>query len=776
VARAASTRPAALRGRLAVLGAIVVALGAALDAAPASAAEAPRVTAAWASEVTETTVRLNGEIDLDPAQATDYYFRYLPDARYRENVLQGREPFAGASRKPSTPFAIDAGEATAAVSQRITGLVPQTAYRYQLYAYNGTGAAAGAARLFATEGPGGALALPDGRGWEMVSPVQKGGGQVDGPGEDAGGGDLQAAADGSSVTYNSSVSFGGGEGAPPASQYVARRGTGSWVTQNITTPTVSGAYDTRTGGVPYQIFSGDLSRALLSNGRRCREGGEGCAVANPPLPGSGAPAGYRNYYLRDNASNAFGALLGSAALAWTPEPPSSFEVSLAGVTPDLAHVVLSSCAALTAQAAEVPAAAGCDEAERNLYEWSGGDLQAVNVLPGHFQTTPGATLAAPSGAISEDGRRVYFSESEDGAIYLYEAGAPTRLLPGTAGASATFEAASADGSVAFFLAASDLYRYLLATGTSQPIATGVTGVLGTSEAGAVVYYQDAGGLRRWAAGTTTTVAAGAEAAAPSDYPPATGTARVSADGGALVFLSRESDALSGYDDTALGTGERVDEVYLFSAGSLLCLSCNPTGERPLGGSTIPGAVANGTAIDAYRPRALSGSGDRVFFDTLDGLVPQDSNGAADVYEWEAFGVGTCGAAPGCLALVSSGKSAGGAFFADASGGGADVFFRTDASLVPGDPGSYDLYDARVGGGFAIPQPPIECEGDACQSLPSEPVDPAINTTNTGAGNPPVRFYDTTRHKPRYHRLRHHRHPGHRAGGKHRRHHKRKGRR
>lgn len=745
-----------------------MALGMAIDASPAHAAEAPQVTAAWASEVTETSVKLSGEIDLDPGQATDYYFKYLPDARYQENVAAGREPFAGASRKPSFPVEIAAGEAAVSVTGRITGLVPSTGYRYQLYAYNGTGSSASGALFFATQGQGGLLVLPDGRGWEMVSPVQKGGGQVDAPGEDAGGGVLQAAADGNSVTYSSSVSFEGGEGAPPASQYVSRRAPESWATQNITTPTVSGGYDTEAGGVPYQIFSGDLMRALLSNGRRCREGGEGCAVANPPLSGTGAPTGYRNYYARENAANSFQALLGYTAFAQTPLSPAHLEVSLAGATPDLAHVVLSSCAALTAQAGEVAVGEGCDEAERNLYEWAGGALQAVNVLPGHAETTPGASLAAPSGAISADGRRVYFSEAEGGAIYLYEAGAPTRLLPETSGNSATFQAASADGSIAFFLAAGVLYRYVPASGTSEPIAGGVVGVLGINETGSVVYFQDAGGLRRWAGGITTMVAAGAEVATPSDYPPATGTARVSADGSRLAFLSKDSEALSGYDDRALGSGARVDEVYLFD-GALRCLSCNPAGERPLGASSVPGAVANGTAVDAYRPRVLSASGNRVFFDTVDSLVPQDSNGASDVYEWEGFGEGTCAVGAGCLALVSSGKSAGGAFFADASAVGSDVFFRTDASLVPSDPGSYDLYDARVGGGFPIASPPIDCQGDACQSLPSEPVDPAINTINSGAGNPAVHFYDTTRHKPRYHRLRHHHHPGHRSGGK-RRHH------
>lgn len=716
--------------------------------------------------MTATSARLSGEVTLDPGHETTYYFRYLPESRYRENIAAGREPFANASKKPSDGAGIAAGPSTATVAQLVTGLVPETAYRYQLYAYNGGGASAGNALPFTTQRLGGALVLPDARGWEMVSPIQKNGGQVDGPGEDADGGVLQAAADGNSVTYNSSVSFEGGEGAPPASQYISRRGAEGWSTQNITTPTVSGAYDTVSGGVPYQIFSPDLARGLLSNGRRCREGGEGCGVANPPFPGTEAPTGYRNYYLRDNASNSFRALLGGAAIARTPLSSANFEVSLAGTTPDLTHVVLASCAALTPEAVEVRAGEGCEEGRQNLYEWQSGGLQAVNLLPGETGTTPGASLAAPSGAISEDGGRVYFGEAEEGGLYLHEAGSATRLLPETSGRPADFQTASADGSVAFFLDGEDLYRYRPATGTSESIATGVRGVLGASADGSVLYFQGPSGLMRWTTAGTAVVAPGVSAATPSDYPPATGTARVSADGNILVFLSEEAEALSGYDNTALGTTQKVTEVYRFdaAAASLDCLSCNPTGERPLGASSIPGAVANG-AIDAYRPRALSTSGSRAFFDSVDSLVPQDSNEASDVYEWEAAGTGTCAAAHGCLALISNGKSAEGSFFADASAGGSDIFFRTAASLVPSDPGSYDLYDAREGGGFPVPTPPLACEGDACQSLPSEPVDPVLNTTNTGAGNPAVHFYNTTRHKPRYHRLRHHHHAGHRAGGR-----------
>jgi len=741
-------------GRGGILAAAAsVLLAAALSASPARAASPVSVGAAWSSEVSSSAARLWGEVELDPTQQSKYHFEYLPELAYAANVKAGRDPFANASSKPSFPATIPAGGSQATVNAQITNLVPRTAYRYRLLAENASGGSESEAEKITTQVVGGGTLLADGRGWEMVSPGDKGGGQVDGPGENAGGGVLQAAANGDSITYSSAISFAGGEGAPPGAQYVSRRGAGSWSTVNITAPIVSGSYDTVAGGVPYQLFSDDLARGLLLNGRRCREGGVDCAVANPPLPGTDAPTGYQNYYRRDNATGGFQALLDGAAVAQSSLSADEFEVRLVGATPDLTHVVIATCAKLTATAIEVSGPDGCDPEATNLYEWSGGALSLVNFLPGDTQGTPGAAIAAQSGAISADGGRVYFTGA--GSLYLRQGGL-TKLLA----AGGEFQTASSDGSIAFYTKAGHLYRYEAATDTSTDLvpAGGVVGVLGASADGAYLYYQTTAGLFLRHQSTVRPVAAGPKAATPSSYPPATATARIAIDG-TLVFLSEES--LTEYDNVAQGSAETVSELFLYDAGAdrVACLSCNPTGARPLGGSSIPGAIANGTAAgstQAYRPRALSAVGNRVFFDSEDSLVPQDSNGASDVYQWEASGTGSCAEAGGCLSLISSGKSSG-AYFVDASAEGGDAFFRTDRSLVGSDPGSYDLYDARVGGGFPEPTPPFLCQGDACQSLPSPPVDPVINTVNSAPGNPRVRFFNTTRRKPVYHRLRNHHH-------------------
>lgn len=579
-------------------------------------------------------------------------------------------------------------------------------------------------------------ALPDARGWEMVSPVEKNGGRVDPPQTIAKGGVLQAASQGGAITYSSASSFGGGTGAPIASQYIASRIPGAWATQNITQPVFSGSFHLPEEGVPYRIFSQDLSRALLQNGDRCRTEASQCPVANPPLAGTDAPAGYQDYYLREGSS--FEALIGAADIAGRGLDPSTFQARLEGATPDLGAVVLGSCSPLTQGAPD-----GCGAGAQNLYLWKRSS-GALSLLGGG-----GLRLAAGPGAISNDGSRAYAYQLEDGPIRLYEEGQPPQALPETTGTAASFEAASADGQVAYYTAAAHLYRYLAQTHTATDITPtgGVKGVLGTSADGSTAYFQDTAGLERQKEGTTTTIAPGETAADPSSWPPATGASRVTSDGQRLLFTSKAK--LTGYDNTDKVTGLPDTELFLYDAGaaSLKCVSCNPVAsKKPKGPSWIPGAWANGISFAAYKPRALSANAKRVFFTSQDALVTADSNsnpttgtGIADAYQWEAQGEGSCKAPAGCISILSNGSLPQGATFADASAEGADAYFLTESSLLGTDPGSMDLYDAKVGGGFPEPAPQIPCEGDACQILPAVPPDPSLATLAKGAGNPALSY-------------------------------------
>lgn len=742
-----------MKGRfLLMLG--TFAMAACCFAAPAGAA-APQVNATWVESVTTGSADLHARLD-SGGLASLYHFEYIAEAAYLANEQGGRDVFFGGASVPQSG-GNPGKEADNGVAQRITGLQWETRYRYRVVISNSGGTAVGPERVFTTKGTEGPLALLDRRGWEMVSPADKNGGEVQVPGA---GGVFQAAAQGGAVTFGSAASFGtDAGGAPAGSEYVARRGPAGWAVENVTAPQAAGAFGEEPAGVPYQLFSAELSLGLLA------------APDYPPLPGTAAPPGYANYYLRD-AAGAYAALLTYGDIADLTLPPQSFELSFAGASPDLAHVVLSSCAALTGDATEVPGSgSGCDPEAPNLYMRSAAGWRLLNVLPGHSTSTPPARLAAPAGAVSADGSRVFWTDGAD--LFLSRESAGSVQVDGDpiVGGGGTFQAAAADGSVAYFTKGGVLYRYDVATAATVNLTPGggVIGVLGASTDGSTVYYATTSGAFVNRGGTI--IGPFASAVDLSSFPPSTGTGRVSADGATLAFLS--SAELTAYDNTettATGPGKPVSEVYVYRVGANkpICVSCNPTGERPQGPSMIPGAVANGPgATRAYKPRALSDDGNRLFFDTRDALVPRaDTNGQPDVYEWEANGSGSCARAPGCLQLISSGSSRS-ASFVDASADGEDVFFLTANSLVGSDPGSVDLYDAREGGGFAEAPTPFVCEEDACQPLPPPPDDPTPGSLVPAPGNPPVHFPKARKAKPkRKHRAhrrqrsgRHHGRPG-----------------
>jgi hypothetical protein len=230
------------------------------------------------------------------------------------------------------------------------------------------------------------------------------------------------------------------------------------------------------------------------------------------------------------------------------------------------------------------------------------------------------------------------------------------------------------------------------------------------------------------------------------------SARVSPDGNTVAFTTR--GRLTDYDSLELTSEEPAKEVYLYdnSEGRLICASCNPSGARPRARNQIPGAptpsyaaaTIPGWVSQTHPGGALSEDGQRLYFNAYDSLVPGDTNGKADVYQWEAPGKGDCTEASdsysssngGCIALISSGQSSSDSELFDATPSGSDVFFSTSSSLVPQDSGLVDVYDARVNGGFAPPPtPPASCEGEACQGTPTPPNDPTpASASFQGAGN------------------------------------------
>jgi hypothetical protein len=218
------------------------------------------------------------------------------------------------------------------------------------------------------------------------------------------------------------------------------------------------------------------------------------------------------------------------------------------------------------------------------------------------------------------------------------------------------------------------------------------------------------------------------------------TARVTPDGTHLVFMS--NNPLTGYDNTvstgaSCGSDEsghplpaQCEEVFLYDATArgdrLHCVSCNPSSERPLGPSGIPGGTDFAPGRGIYESRVISEDGERVFFESNDALVAQGTNGTRNVYEYE-------GGYPYLISSNGGGET--NASFVDASANGDDVFFITATPLVPQDTDQLvDLYDARaphIPGetvGFNAAGVPIPCGGEQeCR--------PPSNLSSSSPGEP-----------------------------------------
>ncbi|MGC2373179.1 MAG: hypothetical protein WA484_04815 [Solirubrobacteraceae bacterium] len=222
----------------------------------------------------------------------------------------------------------------------------------------------------------------------------------------------------------------------------------------------------------------------------------------------------------------------------------------------------------------------------------------------------------------------------------------------------------------------------------------------------------------------------------------------SADGKALVFDGQEETTGS----TGLVYDESVAQLFRYYTGdqSVTCVSCPPKGTvadgpaRSLLGEVLSNETFSNGVIADYE---VSREGQYVAFTSNDALLPQDSTEestegygpASDVYEWEARGTGSCVNPEGCLSLISRPDTGHGSKFYGMSTDGRDLIFATDSALVPQDLDTVpDLYDARIGGGFAASSS-VPCSGEGCRLVGGAP--PTFGAPQSfafyGAGNPPV---------------------------------------
>ncbi|HEY3759341.1 MAG TPA: hypothetical protein VGL37_06235 [Solirubrobacteraceae bacterium] len=720
---------------------------------------AVRITGESVSGAANTEVTLKAGIEDFGAPST-YYFEYGPTSSYGS----------------TTPEEILSREAQTVLE----GLATETTYHFRVVTKNQFGVVDGEDSTFTTA-PVPSLILPDDRRYEKVSPNANANGNVMtvAPTGLATEGNytrlpVMAAADGNAVTYIGAPSEAGGtgrEGTGSDNQYLSRRSpNGGWVTENIT-PASS-----ESGDIPeYQAFTEDLTTGfLLANGN------------HPLVPGVPAE-GYGVLYKRTLSTGPFEPLFTVKPPNRGPEEFTAADIptgggsgsgkpAYAGSSKDLSHVLFMANDALT------PNAVDGGQSANNLYDSHDGALTLVNVLP-DGSTEPNATFGGPepsydgpgydapsfSHDISEDGRRIFWTDLNNGNLYLREDENRTVQIDAGVGGGGVFWTATADGSEVLFTKAGDIYEYEVESGKTKDLVQGAEaqGVVGTSEDLTYIYFvadaalttgaehQECVPFNGYRSETTTScnlyVLHQGEPLrfiaklspidndsipqsfyeSNGDWQPGMGSkeAEVSPDGRHLVFGSVKP--LTGYES------RETEEVFTYDYGSarILCASCNPTGEAPAHAEIS--AFLPVSRMDTYTPRSMSADGTRVFFDSLDALVPQDTNGRVDVYEWEQDGAGSCTRAQGCIYLLSAGSSPESSWLLDTSESGDDVFIETRSQLTSEDQNeNVDVYDVRAN----APLPPVQpqCSGTGCQGVPAPP--PVFATpssvTYSGVGNFP----------------------------------------
>ena len=197
------------------------------------------------------------------------------------------------------------------------------------------------------------------------------------------------------------------------------------------------------------------------------------------------------------------------------------------------------------------------------------------------------------------------------------------------------------------------------------------------------------------------------------------------DGRMLVFATPEQ--LLPEDTDSQADFYRIDTEA--ASDRIDCLSCVGNGEFPVEGRSLSTYATPFWSL----PQIASDDGKVAVFWTKEGLVPEDANGALDVYAWEdgALTLVTTKPIPDARPIPAAGTT----------GDGSVVFLYTAASHVPTDQNSADdVYAARTGGGFPSPEATfITClSGEECKA-PATPVPPAAAPGSAGLvgpGNPP----------------------------------------
>jgi hypothetical protein len=400
-----------------------------------------------------------------------------------------------------------------------------------------------------------------------------------------------------------------------------------------------------------------------------------------------------------------------------------------------------------------PTAEEVREALEGLSAIGAGEVSVVGNLGGGFTIRRTGAMAASDALIEANGSGLSggglsLNTSRPGtALYEWHEGTLTDLsLPGGGGFQGLV-GESEDLSRIYFVDTEVL-------ATNEGAGLDSEGNPQLAEAGKNNLYSWNGGEARFVAILGSSDDGGNGGAGLQDWTadPAARTAEASPSGRFLAFVSQAS--LSGYDNVGpcgqslnaekteyITVQAPCNEAFLYDSatGKLTCASCNPTGEAPLGKSTL--RRIEGVPERLGQPRYLTDEG-RLYFDSQDSLVARDTNeGVEDVYEHSPQGAGaegTCEREAGCTRLISAGTEAVDSNLIAVDETGKNVFFDTRDELTLKDNDELlDVYDAREGGGIGAETEVarVECQGEACQPQVYAPNDPTPGSSSfEGAGN------------------------------------------
>jgi hypothetical protein len=626
---------------------------------------------------------------------------------------------------------------------------------------------------------GASASLPDCRAYELVTPADKGRTQAL-----TFTGDAKAAisSNGERVALQTIVPFGPNPSLAGARAIFSRTSTG-WEMGSAVASQANGY------SIEMRLFSPDLSQVAFES-----------------------ETGLNFGDVSENVAFEVGAIGGKYALvASIPrEEVANLNTQFLGASGDFGHVLLTSIDHELLSGAEGAAAEATDSGALDLYDWSDGHLQLINIKKDDSLVNQcGATLGAGGGsgaskdtihAVSEDGSKVFFTvPGKTSSASGPGCGEPTRLYMRIAGGEPVevsapepgitpsevlpvrYNYATPDGSKVFFNTetaltsddtskANKLFEYdteapagtrLKRIASNVPTTKGVgPGSAAFSgyffaEDGSVVYTEsERGDLQEIDRYDTTT--GKRTFVAMAHIPEGAGERSYSTSNGEFFLFPSQ-----GVEDEPRGVGHEELYRYDHASESVMCVTCGSGSVVPTQGGDLRVSFKTVLETEDETPALtqISEDGQEVFFQTTAQLVPQDTNSTImsgsstnetpglDVYEWEAEGAQEapgvfCRDIYGCTHLLSSGEAVGPARLLGASTDGRDVFFESAARLVPQDTDEFpDIYDARVGGGFAPMPAPPECL--SCQGVGSPPplFSPGASGSFMGAGNPATRVVE-----------------------------------